>query len=240
MPRPYRRRFRRSTYRPNRNKRRSYRRTHKKGPGSATTSLTSRYGPIPKFLNTKLHFTAVWTSAAVAPANWTTVAMNNLTDPGLASSTKTPIYFNDLMTMYARYCVHASKIRLDGTSQTDVTSTGDGVIGCFPCVSAAQFGNVTDVLSAMSQPGSKSAIAARYANIVTRIKNYCKIKTLMGLHDVQDNPAFVGQSSAAPTEAPVWGLFAGSQNGASNYGYSVMVRMTYYVTLFRRDNENQP
>lgn len=235
MPRKFSRRFKKK-----RAPRRRFNRKFKKGAGSHGTALTNRFGPVPKYFNTKLKFTVIYTQAAIATINGWNVSMNDLTDPGIGLSATRPVYFTDLMTMYGRFCVHASKIHLVGSSQSDATAAGDGIIGVFPSISAAQAANPALINDCMSQPNAKWAMASRYANIISRVKSFCKLNTFLGLHYIQDNQDCWGQSSTSPTTLPVWRCFAGTQNQTSNYGFNCVIHLTYYVTFMRRDNESQP
>lgn len=196
---------------------------------------------MPNILNTKVTWSTVYTvlAAGSMPYKQLSIGMNNLNDPGGSLDSTAPMFHDNLMTMYGRYVVHACKIVVTAVSASDTTGTGDSVFGTYPSTSSAQAGNVTTLASAIVQQGCRYSSAVRYGNGGARtVKNFCKVKTLMGKKDVVDDPDFSGQSSAAPVTLPVWSLFIGSRDETSDPTAAFTIKCTYYVSYYRRDNED--
>lgn len=229
-------RRRRRTFR-----RRTFRRARKLNNRRVVTYRGGRNMPMPNILNTIVPWTALFEqpAAGAQPFYKYTLNMNNLNDLGGTLSTTAPLFHDNIMTMFARWIVHGSKIRVNGVSLSDTTATGDCIFGVFPSISASQAANITNLESAMSAQGSRWSTLTRYGNGGPRnVGNYVKIKSLMGLHDLVDDPSFTGQSSAAPTSAPIWTIFLGSRDETSAATGSFVVQLKSYVTYYRRDNED--
>lgn len=244
----YRRRFHRTRRtrvirrRPVRRFRRRYGGVRTKLNNSSVVTYRGRQNmAMPNILNTKVTWSTLHsvTTGVVMPFQLITIGMNNLNDPGGTIDSTAPMFHDNLMTMYGRYVVHACKIVVSAVSTADTTGTGDCMFGTFPSVTAAQAANVTTLPSALVQQGCRYNTVVRYGNGGVRtVKNFCKVKTLMGKKDVVDDPDFSGQSTAAPVTLPVWILFVGTRNESSDPTVSFSIKCTYYVSYYRRDNED--
>lgn len=216
-------------------------RSRKLNNRSVMSYSAPRNMPMPNIFNTKVTWSGLHDEVTGVASIFKTfnVWINNLNDPGAAISATEPGFHSRLMAMYNRYVVHACKISINAISLTDSTGTGDCVFGCFPSISTAQAGNITNLPSAIAAQGSRYSGITRYGNGGTRtVKNFCKVKSLMGLKDIVDDPAFSGSTTLSPTSLPVWRCFVGSRDLASAATGSFVIKATYYVSYYRRDNED--
>lgn len=209
--------------------------------GNVMSYRAPRNMPMPNIFNTKVTWSGLHEELPAVAGVFKTfnVFINNLNDPGGTISATEPAFHSRLMNFYGRYVVHACKISINAISLSDSTGTGDVIFGCFPSVSTAQAGNITNLPSAIAAQGSRYTGITRYGNGGTRtVKNYCKVKSLMGLKDIVDDPTYSGFPTLSPSSLPAFRCFVGSRDLTSNAGGSFVIKATYYVSYYRRDNED--
>lgn len=158
---------------------------------------------------------------------------NNVYDPDFTGTGIGVSGFTELASIYSRYRVYASKIRVSIKSLSDTSSTGDGVILLVPDRSFTGYSMAT-MINRQAIPFAVTGQMNRgvNGNNPLVLKSFRKTKNIYGETDIDDD-AYTGTTAGtAPTSEWYWHIVVGrsDQSSISAYpGYEVLVKISYYV-----------
>lgn len=225
----YRRKRRSAPYRRRRNYRRRYVRRRRKG-----ALRISRSSGFPTSVMAKIRYvTSSFVQLTTAsPIGAVAYFGNNPYDPRVALGGHQPYYFDQLMTLYNRYCVYGSKIRV--FFNTDDDKNYECVLR--PTTEATLVGNMS---LEMERPSA--AIAVGTEQVTKQLKMYRKTKHVFGQRDL-DLDQFSGDASGGPTKLWYWQLgMQPSYRPTTLYDVTVQytIVITYYTKFYERKTQAQ-
>ena len=152
--------------------------------------------------------------------------VNGLYDPRYDLGGGQPTYFPGLLSVFSRYHVDRAVIQLSWKS------TGvDTLISCFP-TNSFSIGTLSTFDQMLELPGSTFARltdSANPASLTSTVIPY----VLDGMPSASTNYLdYSGDLHSNPLQTSVWHVMARSVNGVDTLNTRLVVRITYYTTLF--------
>lgn len=165
--------------------------------------------------------------------------MNSVTDPGGSVSATAPYGYDQLATLYNRYRVLASAIKVKALHPPSNAVTADTFrIVCWPSRDTTSF--VSDLMGAVQQPYGKSLdITMPYYNTfgdASTIKNYISLSKLSGASptEVAVDTQFQAGFGANPARVYYWNILVCTQSGTESFTVDCEVEMIQYAVLNER------
>lgn len=218
-------------------------RLYRRGPGGDILKYPGV--GIPSEFQTKLNYVQDFTMTAGIGSSYKIQQFlgNSLYDPDYTSSGLQPEYYDLLCganSLYKRYVVTASKIKLRVCSTSDAFAAGNSDIAV--TFSDQPYASVgwTSIDDQISDKASKNTSVVRYDNTGAKIlTHYAKTDEVLDIKDIKDNLTSCGAYyNASPSQPWYWiigqqGMDRSSTSSSVNY----LVKITYYVTFY---TENMP
>lgn len=192
---------------------------------------------VPPSHRTSLRFAIGFSAACSASYANVIVSTNNLNDPGLSLSSNKCVGYTFWASMYKRYRVIGSRIRLraaiTASATAGVTQTSAS-IALYPSPNGTTLTTLSD---AAAQPYSKFAEinSAAPRNITHQIST----SKLSGQKDVMGADKLEGIVGAAPGEEGYWVIGFSSDAAYTNSQVSCELEVTYDVIFSDRQDNNR-
>lgn len=204
------------------------------------TGLNS-INPFPPRMYRALTFTKNFLLSNSTPGVASTVSFraNGAQDPEVAVSTASCRYYgsllgaNDSTAPYRNYRVHASKILLEAWPRVATANQANVLISLIPrrtTISAPD-----DIDEMRNRPFSKTmAMTTSTSQSTRRIQNYVKMKTMLGVKDLNDSLATAAAWNDVPqtTEEVYWDVSIVDVEGAASGQCWVNVSIIYYMEFY--------
>jgi len=214
----------------------------KMGPLRARSSLAWHGSPFPSSLRTQFTYAEniTITSTVGVPYNYL-YSSNSLYDPNVTGTGSQPRFFDTLMganstsAPYQNYRVFASKITIECVDLTDsINARGYIGLGFFPSTVTGP--------STLAELRARSDFKSKYMGIYTGGRELCRLsrfgnnKTIFGIKDMKDDEETQALYNASPAKAGRWCITYIPFNETSTVIIHCMVKITYFVQLFTRND----
>lgn len=166
--------------------------------------------------------------------------MNSIVDPGVSMASTQPYGYDVLNTMYLRYRVLASAIRVRLIEAS--SSPPSNTLRCIVWPSPITTSFVSDPQGAKQQPYAKDLLwAAPYANNAgdaPTIKNYISIAKMAGdtATAVMNDDTYAALLSGSPQRAWYWNIIVDVPSGTVTQACTVEIDLIQYTVLFDRQS----
>lgn len=213
--------------------------TYKRGISRA---LVWNGTPFPREYTTQITFADNVTLTATGTPGTYLYSFNGLYDPNVTGTGGQPRYLDTLCganngtAPYYNYRVFASKINVMAfpTGTDAMVMRGYLGVGLYNTTAT---GPAT--LAEMRARGDYKVRFINYwyaSNALAHIKRYSKVKSLFDIKDVKDDNDLVGDFTANPAKAGRWAITWAPYDEVSTRTISMLVKITYYVTFFNRND----
>lgn len=213
------------------------RKSNKRAPaGTSVLSGNMQYGRgsvIPASHRCKLMWAFPGTTAAGTGYTETVFSGNNITDPGLASSSSQPLGFDEMALWYTNYVFHGSEARLVANyASSSVTPTATALGGDVLLYANTSASASAVLADALAQPGVKATRLSE-AKVAT-LKSLGTNKSVIGFHSSPMDTS-VGTTASGPA-AFTWCWHYGRASDAAYTGISIeyTIQIVYDITFFNR------
>jgi hypothetical protein len=188
-------------------------------------------GRLPRNLELTLDYAGYVTLSPGASYGEQIFSGNGLYDPDITGTGLQPMYFDQLMAMYSKYCVISSKLEVQAwnANASSATMAAIGVYCNTEVGASATFNN------AISQPRTKwRALANATGGTVIPIVDSNSTANMFGKRFVVDEDDLHGTSSTNPSSQFYWHIFAADPDGSSNVVADITFRIQYRVRFLER------
>lgn len=217
------------------------------GGGNGNRTVIYRSLNASSWIPERLEIPVKWSLVASIPVTTgvgTQVAlkMNSVLDPGGAAASTSVYGYDQLNTIYARYRVVASAIRVQfyQTNAAGLSGQGCGTV-VWPSPSNGSF--VSDSMGALQQPYSKNQqIMIPYGSTgsggVPTIKNYISVAKLAGVTqaEVARDDTYSALMNGDPTKLYYWVILAYADSGAETVTLRATIELVQYVHFWERNS----
>lgn len=216
-----------------------------KGPRAASQSIGGAFGfgsvrsPFPPTLWTVMSYSETFTLAQAA----TTVPIartyraNGLFDPREAVGGIQPRYYDSLLgpddgtAPYRRYRVHGCKISATVWPINGNANQSNCLITLLPRRSVVTSPSTID--EQRERPyGRHLAMTSTASYKPRKVKNFIKMKTLLGHKDLMDVDATAASHDGLPAEQIYWDVLLCDVQGTNTASATIQVNLQYYVQLY--------
>lgn len=225
---PYRRTYRRRA--PVRRRRRYARRTRGKKYNRAI--VRNPQTPFPDVMFTKMKYSQhIATGSFTTSPNLRVFAGNGMYDPDITGAGHQPYGFDEYATLYFRYQVRASKIKI-------IPGPTDGIF--LTVRPSTTSGTVLTIAEAMERPNSKTVtFGGDSASHNTFIQHYWKTSKALGRKCRLDDDDTSADYNANPTKLWYWAINQINTDQSTSTSDNMMVEITYYVAWYKRRTYTQ-
>lgn len=162
--------------------------------------------------------------------------LNCLYDSDITGVGAQPVWFDQMMTLYSRCLVVASKITFTVTVASSTNNMYPATVVGYPCVSLVQ---ATNLQSAIAQKGAKYKMLIPGQTRAT-ISSYHRINQMFGitkaaLHS-EDN--YAGTSAANPVNIATYIIWINNNDSAAAILTTTEVNITFYCKFYNNLNTN--
>ncbi len=191
--------------------------------------------PFPDRMRCVISYSATYTSLIFnsAAASRQQFSMNSLFDPDFTGSGNQPEYFDQLSTLYNRYRVYGSAIKVvampfNGATQSNVPVK---LVLVPTAQSLASYG--IDDIAALPRAQDRISTGNMDAKNQTLVASH-SISEILGVKDVEGADRLQALVTASPSEQALW-CIAGRSADLTTAAYcNISVRITYDVEFFDR------
>lgn len=198
--------------------------------------------PFPREMMTQFTYAENFTITSTVGAVYNYLfSANSLFDPNVTGTGIQPRFYDTLVganstaAPYQSYRVMSSKIAVEAVDVTDsINARGYLGVGLF---TSNQTGPST-----LAELRARKDFSCKYMGIYTggkelpQIKKYGDMKTLFGIKDMKDDEETAAAYNGSPTKAGRWCITYVPFNESSTCTIQVLVKITYYVQLFNRND----
>lgn len=157
---------------------------------------------------------------------------NSVFDPDETFVGGQPTGFDQMATLYSRYCVFASCINVEIIN----TSSNSAVLFALaPSRSAVAVGPST--MNVAEFPYSKSKLVASRNIVPSKLNHFMQTYRILGCSkQLTLNEDLMALTTTNPSTSWKWNIQVSSTNGTSDIAYSIKVHLCYYVRFIDRVN----
>lgn len=194
--------------------------------------------PFPREYNTTFTYAQnITVSSSVGTPGTQLMSSNSLYDCDVTGTGHQPRYFdtlcgaNSTAAPYNSYRVYKSTCSLEAMATTD-SITARGFIGL------GFFSSAGTPPSSLQEMRERRDYKTKFMGIYTGGKEICRMrqtrhnKYIFGIKDMKDDEETAAAYNASPVKAGRWAITYVPFNESSSAVIQVLVRVTYYVTLF--------
>lgn len=209
-------------------------------PTTWTTRIPSQV--FPDRMNLKPRWTRTYQISAGASALYTqSIPLNGWSS---TAPTYLPDYINNMDGIYSKYRVHGSQIKVEmlGTQDPTLAQTSAIEFVIFPVSGQATIDPTLTIDTARSLPYAKSwIIPGQLTTRVPKLKNFITVRKIEGISKAQAEDGdyqgiMTGGTIALPVRTCLWAIVAGVPGGGNYPAFTYRVTMTYYASVYSRDN----
>lgn len=197
--------------------------------------------PFPDRMRVTLCYSSSYISliANSAAAGRQQFSMNDMFKPDFTNSGAQPEYFDQLKTLYNRYRVYGSAIKVTflpfNSSGTQINVPTNAVL-----VPSAQSLATLNVDDAAALPRAQNRVITGnmdYKN-VTMVASH-SVSEILGVKDVEGADRLQALVSSSPSELALWAIVARTADGVTSTSLGISVRLSYDVEFFDRQVQLQ-
>jgi hypothetical protein len=197
--------------------------------------------PFPDRMRVTLCYSSSYISiiANSAAAGRQQFSMNDMFKPDFTNSGAQPEYFDQLKTLYNRYRVYGSAIKVTflpfNTSGTQINVPTNAVL-----VPSAQSLASLNVDDAAALPRAQNRVITGnmdYKN-VTMVASH-SVSEILGVKDVEGADRLQALVTTSPSEIALWAIVARTADGTTSTSLGISVRLSYDVEFFDRQVQLQ-
>lgn len=213
-------------------KKKSFRRRRFRKKTAQPTMLINRGATIvPDRFRTKLRYTFRYKDSNTLDGK--VFRGNSVFDPYHAVGGQYPMGFTQLATLYSRYMVHGSSIKV---LATNISTTTSALLSIVPSCASTGFTNFNESTEATY---SRHCLLAPGASHARMMKHYMTTRKIRGIRTNKiDDDELESLVTANPVKEWYWHVTTGSFDGTTGQGTEVEVTIVYYVDFFKRKDQD--